>query len=179
MEKNDELDHLSDAEMSRRLMADIDELIVEHQLYCDSTSRKLASAVDHLQMEAMGMTTRPFDEDARHKLSNAIYLPILGGEVLRNGQRLPSPTFKVSTLERAIRCGHLAGRKETNKWTVSIRELADWLSRGASSESIRKVSQPRTEAAISARDNERKIGASQTAMSKIDALMNRTKAKKK
>ncbi|MBB3314593.1 hypothetical protein FHT77_000435 [Rhizobium sp. BK181] len=160
-------------------MADIDELIVVHELYCNSVSRTLHGAIDLALGEAAGRTTRPFDEDFRHTLSNAIYLPILGGEVLRNGERLPSPTYKVSTLDRAIRNGHLEGRKESNKWTVTIEALRAWLALGGLSEPARSARAPRTEAAIAVRDRERKAGATQTAMSKIDALMNKTKAKKK
>ncbi|WP_283195078.1 hypothetical protein [Rhizobium sp. AN80A] len=180
MDKNDELDGLSDAEMSRRLLADIDELIVEHELYCASASRTLHEAIDLALVEAAGRTTRPFDDDFRHTLSNAIYLPILGGEVLRNGERLPSPTYKVSTLERAIRNGHLEGRKESNKWTVTIQALRAWLALGGLSEPTRVNRAPRTEAAIADREKERKSGAAMSTMSLLDAaLLNAKKQKKK
>lgn len=180
MEKNDGLDDLSAGEMSRRMMADIDELIVEHELYCNSASRKLHEAIDLALVEAAGRTPRPFDEDFRHTLSDAIYLPILGGEVLRNGDRLASPTYKISTLERAIRHGHLESRKESNKLTVTICALRAWLALGAVSEPTRSPRAPRTEAAIAARDKVRKTGAALATMSLIDAaLLNVKKQKKK
>ncbi|MBP2446980.1 hypothetical protein [Rhizobium leguminosarum] len=179
MDKDDELDGLSEAAVSRRLMADIDELIVEHELYCNSVSRTLHEAIDLALGEAAGRTTRPFDEDFRHTLSNAIYLPILGGEVLRNGERLPSPTYKVSTLERAIRNGHLEGQKESNKWTVTIQALRAWLALGGLSEPTRAARAPRTEAAVAARDKERKTGATMSAMSILDAALLNAKKQKK
>ena len=125
------------------------------------------------------MTARPFAEDARHKLADAVFLPIVGGEVLRNGQRLASPTFKASTLERAIRHGYLAGRKDSNKLTVSIRELREWLSQGALSEPVKASRPPRTQAVVSSREVERKIGAAHNAMSRIDALILKSKKNKK
>lgn len=179
MEKNDELDDLTATEASRRLLADIDELIVEHERYCNSASRKLHEAIDLALVDAAGRTPRPFDEDFRHTLSDAIYLPILGGEVLRNGDRLASPTYKVSTLERAIRHGHLEGRKESNKLTVTIRALRAWLALGGLSDPAKIARAPRTEAAIAARDKERKTGATMSAMSMLDAALLNAKKQKK
>ncbi|KQS84853.1 hypothetical protein [Rhizobium sp. Leaf383] len=174
--KND--DELDSLELSRRAQADIEEIAVEFELGMQQLGAGLDTAMDLARYEQMGMTARPFDEDTRHKLADAVFLPILGGEVLRNGQRLASPTFKVSTLERAIRHGYLSGRKDANKLTVSIRELREWLSQGALSGPVAAVRQPRTQSAFTARETERKIGAAQNTMSRIDALILKSKRHK-
>lgn len=153
-------------------------MAVEFELGMQNISRQLHSVEDQARIEAMGMTPRPFDEDFPHKLSDAIYLPVLGGEVLRNGQRLASPTFKVSSLDRAIRQGHLEGRMDSNKMCVTIRALTDWIARGAPSAAPKTVRQPQTAAAVSARETERKIGSKQNALSAIDALLGAAKKKK-
>ncbi|WP_143524027.1 hypothetical protein [Rhizobium rhizosphaerae] len=174
---DDDLDML---ELSRRAMADLDAMSVEFELGAQGILAGLHRAQDEARGEAMGMTARPFDEDTRHKLVDAVFLPTLGGEVLRNGQRLASPTFKASTLERAIRHGHLAGRKDANKLTVSIRELREWLALGGLSEPTKTTRSPRTEAAVAAREKERKTGAAISTMSILDAaLLNAKKQKRK
>lgn len=85
-----------DLELSRRMLADLEELNVEFHIGMDQVLTKLHTAEEGLKVEAMGMAPRTFGDDTPLKLRDAIYLPILGGEVLRNGTRTPSPTFKVS-----------------------------------------------------------------------------------
>lgn len=171
-------DDLEALELSRRAMADFEEMEVEFELGMQNITRLLHAAKDAAQVEALGMSPRPFGEDVPIKLRDAVYLPVLGGEVLRNGQRIASPTFKVSSLERAIRQGHLEGRMDNNKMCVTIRALTDWIARGAPSTTPKTVRQPQTAAAVSARETERKIGSKQNALSAIDALLGAAKKKK-
>lgn len=169
---------LDRAELSRRQMSDIEEFLVDFQVGMIDVIDGMHAAKDAVQVEAQGMTARQFGEDVPIQLRNAIYLPVLGGEVLRNGQRIASPTYKVSSLERAIRQGHLEGRMDNNKMCVTIRALTDWLARGAPSAAPKTVRQPQTAAAVTAREKERKIGSKQHALSTIDALLGATKKKK-
>jgi hypothetical protein len=171
----DELDHM---ELSRRNLADMEEFIVDFQMGMNEVIDGMHAAKDAVQVEAMGMTPRAFGEDVPIKLRDAIYLPVLGGEVLRNGQRIASQTYKVSSLERAIRQGHLEGRMDNNKMCVTIRALTDWIARGAPSAAPKTVRQPQTAAAVTARETERKIGSKQSALSAIDALLGAAKKKK-
>lgn len=172
---DEELDH---AELSRRQMADLEEFLVDFQVGMIDLIDGMHAAKDAVQVEAQGMTPRQFGEDVPIQLRHAVYLPVLGGEVLRNGQRIASPTYKVSSLERAIRQGHLEGRMDNNKMCVTIRALTDWLARGAPSSAPKTVRQPQTAAAVTAREKERKIGSKQNALSTIDALLGAAKKKK-
>lgn len=94
----------------------------------DNVICSLGLARDQVVVESAGLGDRQFGGDARLKLSDAICLPILGGQVLRNGQRYPSPTFTKRSLEGAISTGELKAVKVRGKWTVTTADLQDWLS---------------------------------------------------
>ncbi|ANL64787.1 hypothetical protein AMC84_CH01097 [Rhizobium phaseoli] len=152
-------------------MADIDELIIAHNLYCDSASRRLHEAIDLALVEAGGKEARPFGDDTPLKLSDAVYLPILGGEVRRNGECIASPTFTKRSLEGAIRTGHLDGRMIRGKWTVTILALKAWLADGAQSEAKPTTAKPaRSAAARSNRERERGMAADAIARQMLDSL---------
>lgn len=162
MTNQDELDAL---ELSRRVMSDLDEMSVEFELGTQSIGRLLHAAKDAFQMEADGKVARPFGEDTPLKLSDAIYLPILGGEVRRNGERIPSPTFTKRALDGAIKAGHLDGRMIRGKWTVTILALKAWLDSDA--QSIVKPAAAKPARSVTARSNrERERGMAADALAR-------------
>ncbi|MGO7279549.1 hypothetical protein ACCT18_30320 [Rhizobium ruizarguesonis] len=162
---------LDTPELGRRAMADFDEMAVEFELDMQHLRRKLHSALDLAQIEAMGMTPRPFHEDTPIKLSDAIYLPVLGGEVLRNGQRTPSPTFTKRSLEGAIDAGLLEGRLHRGKMTVTIKALRMWLDNGAPAGVKVAAAKPaRTPAVKSNRERERVVASNALARQMLDGL---------
>ncbi|MFN3319396.1 MAG: hypothetical protein ACK43M_11660 [Allorhizobium sp.] len=118
---NDDIDEAAELAEGERLLQDFN-------LGMDSVIRSMIRSQDHVLVESAGLTERPFGNDVRLKLSDAIFLPILGGQVLRNGQRLPSPTFTKRSLERAITSKRLRATKTLGKWTVSKADLEEWLS---------------------------------------------------
>lgn len=117
---------LNAVELSRRLMADMDEMLVEFELDAQSISRKLHEAKDAAQVEALGMSPRPFGDNDLLKVSDALYLPELGGYVLRNGQREASRTFTKASLTLAIEKGDLAAIWKHNKWHVTPLAVRAW-----------------------------------------------------
>lgn len=164
-----ELDHL---ELSRRNLADMEEFLVEFQLGMDDVVGGLHAAKDALQVEADGKVARPFGDDTPLKLSDAIYLPILGGEVRRNGERVASPTFTKRSLEGAIRTGHLEGRMIRRKWTVTILALKAWLEGGAQTEAKPVAVKPSKSAgARSNRERERGMAADAIARQMLDSIL--------
>lgn len=147
--------------MSRRLLADIDELI-EHELYCASASRTLHEAIDLALVEAASRTTRPFDDDFQAYSVECD----LSADPWRGGAAQWKAASQLrSAPGRAIRNGHLEGRRRINKWTVTIQALRAWLALQSLSEPTRVNRAPRTEAAIADREKERKSGAAMSAMS--------------
>ncbi|KQZ50357.1 hypothetical protein ASD54_08875 [Rhizobium sp. Root149] len=168
-----ELDH---AELSRRALADMEEALVEFQLGMDDVIGGLNTAKDAFQMEADGKVARPFGEDTPLRLSDAVYLPILGGEVRRNGERLPSPTFTKRSLEGAIKAGHLDGRLLRGKWTVTILALKAWLDGGAQTEAKPAAVKPaRSVAAVSNRERERRAASNAIAREMLASIGNTRK----
>ncbi len=171
--KDNELDAL---ELSRRAIADLDELVVDFEIGSQSILRGLSAAQDQAQVEAMGMSARPFDEEARHKLADAIYLPILGGEVLRNGQRVASPTFTRRSLQRAIDAGYLFGVKHLGKLTVTIKDLRAWLDAGATvTEKSVPIAVVRTVSGRTARERERIAASDAIARQMLDSIKPKNK----
>lgn len=159
------------SELGRRVLADIDEMAVEFELGTQNVSRHLHAAKDAFQVEADGKVARPFGDDTPLKLSDAVYLPILGGEVRRNGERIPSPTFTKRSLEGAIRTGHLDGRMIRGKWTVTILALKAWLEGGAQCEAKPAAVKPaRSAAARSNRERERGMAADAIARQMLDLI---------
>ncbi|WFP91391.1 hypothetical protein [Ensifer adhaerens] len=168
IDRDEELDV---AELSRRVLADIDEMAVEFELGMQNVSRHLHAAKDAFQVEADGKVARPFGDDTPLKLSDAIYLLILGGEVRRNGGRIASPTFTKRSLEGAIRTGHLEGRMIRGKWTVTILALRAWLDGGAQSEAKPAATKPaRSATARSNRERERGMAADAIARQMLDSI---------
>jgi hypothetical protein len=168
-----------DLEFSRRMLADLEELNAEFHVGIDQVLAQLHTAEDGLRVEAMGMVPRTFGEDTPLKLRDAIYLPILGGEVLRNGTRIASPTFKVSSLEGAIKSGHLDGKIIRGKMTVTVKALRDWLERGAPSSTSAPDSPPQTPGVREARRQERTVASKEGAMSLLNDLLGKARDKKK
>ncbi|WPE23501.1 hypothetical protein [Shinella zoogloeoides] len=168
-----------DLELSRRMLADLEELNADFQAGMSRLLTKFHAAEDGLKVEAMGMTPRTFGDDTPLKLKDAIYLPILGGEVLRNGARIASPTFKVSSLDGAIKAGHLEGKIIRGKMTVTVKALRDWLERGAPSSTSTPERPPQTSAVRENRNQERKIASKENAISMLDDLLGKAREKKK
>ncbi|NKQ88178.1 hypothetical protein [Rhizobium ruizarguesonis] len=137
-DKND-LDKLSTEELGRRLLADIEEAAVEFELHMGGIGQNLHRAEEQLRIEAMGMTPKHFDDDELIKLEDALYLPILGGETLRNGDRTASRTFTKASLELAIKKGELEAIWKHNKLHVTLANVTKWATR---SETGRKSSSP-------------------------------------
>lgn len=170
---DEELDTL---ELSRRVMSDLDEMAVEFELGMQNVTRRLHAAKDALQVEADGKVARPFGEDTPLKLSDAIFLPILGGEVRRNGERIASPTFTKRSLEGAIKSGHLDGRMIRGKWTVTILSLKVWLDGGAQSDAKPTAVKPaRSATARSNRERERGMAADAIARQMLASISNNKK----
>lgn len=143
----------------------------------DGIIRSMMRAQDQVMVEGAGLTARPFGDDVPIKIADAIYLPVLGGEVLRNGQRIASPTYKASSLKRAILQGHLEGRMDNNKMCVTIKALTEWIARGAPTAAPKTVRSAQTLAAVTARENERKIGSKESTLSFLDGLISNQKKK--
>lgn len=120
---DEELDAL---ELSRRVMSDLDEMAVEFELGMQNITRKLHAAKDAAQVEALGLSPRPFGDNDLLKLSDALHLPELGGYVLRNGQREASRTFTKASLTLAIEKGDLAAIWKHNKWHVTPLAVRTW-----------------------------------------------------
>lgn len=119
-------DDLEALELSRRAMADFEELQVEFELGMQNISRLLHVAKDAAQVDALGMLPRPFADNELLKLSDALFLPELGGYVLRNGQREASRTFTKASLTLAIEKGDLAAIWKHNKWHVMPLAVRTW-----------------------------------------------------
>lgn len=168
-----------DMELSRRALADLEELNAEFHVGIDQVLMKLHAAEDGLKVEAMGMAPRTFGDDTPLKLRDVIYLPILGGEVLRNGTRTPSPTFKVSSLDGAIKSGELEGKIIRGKMTVTVKALRDWLERGTPSFTSTPDRPPQTPAVRENRRQERKVASKENAMSMLNDLLGKARDKKK
>ncbi len=117
---------LDAVELSRRAMADMDEMEVEFELGMRNIGRLLHAAKDAAQVEALGLSPRPFADNELLKLSDALYLPELGGYVLRNGQREASRTFTKASLDLAIEKGDLAAIWKHNKWHVTPLAVRTW-----------------------------------------------------
>lgn len=173
MTDQDELDAL---ELSRRVMSELDEMSVEFELGTQSIGRLLHAAKDAVQVEADGKEARPFAEDTAFRLSDAIFLPILGGEVRRNGERIASPTFTKRSLEGAIKSGHLDGRMIRGKLTVTILALKAWLEGGAQGNAKPAAVKPAGSAvARSNRERERGLAADAFARSLLASIDTKTK----
>lgn len=176
MDTADDWDKLDVDQQSRRLLADLEEDYVEFVVQADELSASLHTARDQLEQEARGMTPRPFDEDTRHKLADAVYLPILGGEWPRNGQRTPSPTFTRRSLEGAIKAGLLEGVMHRGKLTVTVRALRAWLDSGAAL--VTKSGPVKPAATVAAKSNlerERMVASKEIALQMLASIGSKTK----
>lgn len=116
---NDDIDEAKELAEGERLLQDFNRGM-------DGVIRSMMRAQDQVIVEGAGLTERPFGDSDLLKLSDALYLPVLGGVWLRNGQRQVSPTFTKASLELAIEKGDLEAIWKHNKWHVTPLAISKW-----------------------------------------------------
>ena len=153
---NDDIDEAAE-------LADGEQLLQDFNRGMDGVIRSMMRAQDQVIVEGAGLTERPFDEDAPLKLSDAVYLPILGGEVRRNGSRIASQTFTKRSLEGAIKAGQLEGQLIRGKWTVTVSALKAFVADSQKSQA--KSEKPKPQPSFKTKTNrERERGLAAVAL---------------
>jgi hypothetical protein len=183
---DEELDH---AELSRRQMSDIEELLVDFQVGMVDVIGGMHAAKDAVQMDAQGLVPRRFGDNDLLKLADALFLPELGGNWFRNGQRQASPTFTKASLELAIEKGDLAAIWKHNKWHVTPMAVRTWASQSepkATKSGSRKskidgaygYKAPSVHDRLDKREGNAAVAAAIDQMDALDAMLKSRKAKK-